>query len=431
MAEYRDSGTLGSGGYGIVVKCVREGDGQVFAKKLLLASDDAEAAKRFQREVRILQRLDHHRIVRIVDVHLDEAPFWYVMPLYRHSLRDLIPELMGDRNRIARIYSAVLEGMEYAHSNGIIHRDLKPENILLNDDDDVVISDFGLGRALDAETSRATTTGDWVGTFGYMAPEQLQQAKHADARSDVYSLGRILYVTYTGDLPSAMQELTKLPLGIAAVVERCTKNNANERCQSVKELRTAFGRLAAHRRKLTADEELTALMDTIVGQRYATAEQANALADLVSQCQEDLELLHGVAMRLPGPAFTALHEVSPEILKVLISQFLQNVISRGWAFAYTDSIADACLRIYSAVADPNMRAQVVAAVIELGASHNRFYVMDMGAGMVAAAQNDGEARALAHALRSVGSFQSTIEGRVKMSKLHPIIRELFDAPEGE
>jgi eukaryotic-like serine/threonine-protein kinase len=115
----------------------------------------------------MLSALDHPRIVKVVANHLSEPPLWYAMPLYANSLRDLIEQIKDDHARANRIFAAILEGVEYAHNQGAIHRDLKPENILLNSDDDVVISDFGLGLELDRETTRLTSTGRFMGTFDY------------------------------------------------------------------------------------------------------------------------------------------------------------------------------------------------------------------------------------------------------------------------
>src|SRR6266567_8019791 len=189
MPSFDDIDKVGSGGFGLVLRCVREDDGEVFAKKVLLLVDE-DSIKRFRREVRILSKLSHPRIIRIVAAHVEVSPYWFVMPLCEHSLRELMPTLAGDRKRIAPLFVGILEGMQYAHEQGVIHRDLKPENVLLNDDASIVISDFGLGRALDALTSRATGSGAWIGTPGYMAPEQIKNAANADARSDVFSLGR-------------------------------------------------------------------------------------------------------------------------------------------------------------------------------------------------------------------------------------------------
>ena len=127
--------------------CRRDEDGLTFAKKTLLVAD-SESEERFKREVRMLSKLDHPRIIKIVGSRLSKPPLWYVMPLYNRSLSQEFPGIVGDEIRIKKVFDTILEGMQYAHEQGIVHRDLKPGNILLRSDDDVVISDFGLGRAL-------------------------------------------------------------------------------------------------------------------------------------------------------------------------------------------------------------------------------------------------------------------------------------------
>ena len=186
----------------------------------------------------LLSKLDHPRIIKIIDTHLDSEPYWYVMPLYKHSLEDELPRIIGDEARIVQIVSMVLEGMAYAHDQGIIHRDLKPANILMDYDDVIVITDFGLGRDVDSITTRLTYTGDGFGTQGYWAPEQVTDAKRADHLSDIFAMGRIIYVLFTGDPATAIQGLTRLPIGIAAIVEKSTKPDRNLRFQSMTELRT-------------------------------------------------------------------------------------------------------------------------------------------------------------------------------------------------
>src|SRR5262249_16878416 len=166
--------------------CIREEDGNVFAKKKLLPGVDPVGIRRFQHEVRLLARLDHPNIVKVMAFQLQTPPYWYVMPRYDHTLHQEIPSLVGDTSRIIPIFTSVLAGIEYAHGEGVIHRDLKPGNVLMNEDDDLVITDFGLGRALHPEISRNTITGFGMGTFLYMAPEQMTDAKNADRRADIY-----------------------------------------------------------------------------------------------------------------------------------------------------------------------------------------------------------------------------------------------------
>jgi len=430
MARFKNIKKLGSGGFCEVWECVREDDGEHLAKKVLL-DESEEAIKRFQREVRILSKLDHPRIVKVVAKHLQEPPFWYAMPVYQHSLRSTLNEVVGKQERIAKIYSMVLEGMQYAHGEGIIHRDLKPENILFNNDRDLVISDFGLGRALDAETSRKTYTGEWLGTFAYMAPEQLQDAKRADVRSDIFSLGRILYELYTGSIPGAVQDLTTLPIGIASIVDLCTKNDPNQRLQSVKELHRSFKLVVGKERKATAPEELQKLLEEVRAQGHANPEQVKRMIKLIADCEEEAELLHEFAAGLPEAAFGSLTGANPTVAKMLVNQFATVAVSQGWPFEYTDTIGAACERIYRASKDPQIKARVAAVALEVGVSHNRYYVMDVAARLIAITRDDGEARVLAHALLPIKKYLAAITDRLNVSKLNPHIREVFELAEGE
>ena len=169
-----------------------------------------EEKERFAREVRILSSLDHPNVVKVLAKQLSTEPFYYVMPLYRHSLASEIPAMAADESRINTIMSGVLDGVEYAHLQGILHRDIKADNVLMNSDTDLVISDFGLGRIIDSASTRQTISGFGMGTMRYMAPEQFSDAKYADHRSDVFSLGRMIYELYTGPLTGIHQDVTSL-----------------------------------------------------------------------------------------------------------------------------------------------------------------------------------------------------------------------------
>jgi serine/threonine-protein kinase len=120
MPIYNDIRKLGSGGFGEVWLCKRQNDKAIFAKKKLLA-DDQDSITRLVREVRILNRLNHPNIIKVVGLHLKESPYWYVMPRYDHTLLDALPALVGDDERIAKIFGSILDAMEYAHGEGVIH----------------------------------------------------------------------------------------------------------------------------------------------------------------------------------------------------------------------------------------------------------------------------------------------------------------------
>ncbi|WP_309671074.1 protein kinase [Gemmatimonas sp.] len=170
----------------------------------VLGADVAQTvgAERFLREIRMAAKLSHPHILPLFDSGQVDDALYYVMPVVRgESLRDRL-----DRERMlpvadaVRIVSEVAGALEHAHKNGVVHRDIKPDNILLQDGH-ALVADFGIGKALgtiDADT--ATQTGVSVGTPAYMSPEQAS-GEAVDGRSDIYSLGCVLYEMLVGEPP--------------------------------------------------------------------------------------------------------------------------------------------------------------------------------------------------------------------------------------
>ena len=160
------------------------------------------------------------------------------MPRFNNSLSDELVFTKEDPDSARKIYTKVLDALIYAHSCNVLHRDLKPGNILLGDDETVVVTDFGLSRQLNAETTRFTRTGQGGGTEFYSAPEQLADFRKADARSDIYSLGILLYALHTGPV-SAILRIDKLSQGLQVIVEKCLAA-PDHRFNSVSELKAAW-----------------------------------------------------------------------------------------------------------------------------------------------------------------------------------------------
>ncbi len=212
--EVRDE--LGRGGMGIVYRATELKTGQDVAVKVLppvMASNPIRMA-RFQQEAKAASQLADSHIVPILNVIDDPVPM-IVMPLIEGgTLRTLLRRreapaegnrwsALSDENyfeKIFRVGDRILEAMVAMHRRQILHRDIKPANILIDDQDEAWLSDFGLARLADQEES-LTSTGDQLGTRGYMSPEQIEAKVEVDQRADLFGLGVTLYEALTGVLP--------------------------------------------------------------------------------------------------------------------------------------------------------------------------------------------------------------------------------------
>ena len=200
-ARYRLEELLASGGMAQVWLGTDEVLRRAIAVKILhqhLAADETFVT-RFRHEAIAVARLSHPSIVNVYDTCSDDGVEAIVMELVRgHTLRERLDEGPIDPWAAANIAAQVAGALSVAHSAGLVHRDIKPANILLSEDGRVKVGDFGIAKA--AESADLTQEGSFLGTAKYLAPEQVE-AKPVDGRTDLYSLGIVLYEMLCGRVP--------------------------------------------------------------------------------------------------------------------------------------------------------------------------------------------------------------------------------------
>jgi tetratricopeptide (TPR) repeat protein/tRNA A-37 threonylcarbamoyl transferase component Bud32 len=256
---------LGEGGKGVVYKARDTVLNRVVAIKMLRSAVSSEEAySRFIREAQAVAKLNHPNIVSIHDIGKeDEKQFFVLEFVDGTSLRELMktyPEGKCDMQTVLRMAIDVCNALQYAHSQGVLHRDVKPENILITEDGIAKLMDFGLAKMLGQPG--ITQEGIIVGTVAYVAPENAL-GKGADARSDLYSLGAVLYEAVTGrppfpgedpvkvifshihDYPTSLSKLNpKVPQALADCIMRLLEKEPGKRYQSAADLLGALREIA-------------------------------------------------------------------------------------------------------------------------------------------------------------------------------------------
>jgi len=245
--------TLGSGGMGVVYKA-RQPSLHRFVALKVLPPDKVSLPgfeSRFEREARALAALTHPNIVGVHDFGKEGSLYFMALEYVEgQSLRELLAERPLSRDEVLQFLDQVCDALEYAHRAGVVHRDIKPGNILIGPTGRVKICDFGLAKMLDPSLPPMTQSGMALGTMHYMAPEQMENAREADPRADIYSTGVLVYEMLTGKLPGNRRDppsrsALQPDLDLDRPVLRALAKNPGERYAAMAEFKEDIHKSAA------------------------------------------------------------------------------------------------------------------------------------------------------------------------------------------
>ena len=203
LGPYRIINKIGQGGMATVYKAYQPSMDRNVAVKVLPSqlAESREFAARFQQEARIIARLEHPHILPVFDYGESDGVHYFVMRyLEAGTLKSKMEAGPLPLKEIDRLFSQLADALGYAHGHGVIHRDLKPANALIDEQGNLFLTDFGIAKLLESASPRLTQTDAIMGTPAYISPEQAK-AMPVDRRSDIYSLGIILYEMVTGRVP--------------------------------------------------------------------------------------------------------------------------------------------------------------------------------------------------------------------------------------
>jgi eukaryotic-like serine/threonine-protein kinase len=377
FGPYDIVGPLGSGGMGVVYRARDTRLGREVALKTLPPSSLTDPARlqRFEQEARAASALNHPNVLSVFDVGREgDTPFLVMELLEGQTLRERIAEGRLAPRKVIELAMQVAQGLAAVHEKGIVHRDLKPDNLFLTRDGQLKILDFGVARTTEGiapatGTLPITQSGAVMGTAGYMAPEQVR-GRPADARSDLFALGAIIYECLTGQmafpgespvergyaiLNAEPKELeahhANTPPALARVMRRCLDKNPEQRFQHARDLVYALEAITDG-----SGQQALAPASSSTGLRVTALVLAGVLLVALVALVALVVIVRGENAQKPAPVATAAAaEVKPPVSRRVSfrsgSIFSARFTSDGRGVAYTGSFENTPTRVYAGVLD--------------------------------------------------------------------------------
>jgi serine/threonine protein kinase len=421
---------IGEGGMGKVYK-VQEG-ANFYALKVCLDKDE-ENIKRFKREVRLMASVKHENVIEVLFSNLDTTIPYFIMPLCKFSLEDKLDKLQANQELAIKILLDLCNGINALHLSGIIHRDIKPKNILISKDNILKVSDLGLGKFNNRDSTILTSSNVYMGTQGYMPPEffKVGGTKNATVESDIYQLGKTIYHVFTNSNPTLIEK-DRLPGGLLYIVRKCIADNPEDRYKTVGELENSLNNyllsLKPQSNPINAYENLiNVAKDNLKANTY-DKENVENIVKLLFNFKDDPETFFKKFNDIPKPILEIIASNLPAICSELIDIYSSTTEThfRDSRISFEDAelVANAMIKIFNGTKDLAIKIKAMKITLITSVWCNRYSAMAIFDQMLQDIKDDQEAVAVNEMLKENLDEYEHIADRVPTTKLHPIIQYL-------
>jgi serine/threonine protein kinase len=428
--KYRILDEIGEGGMGKVFR-VSQGN-QFFALKVCLESDE-ESIKRFKREVRLMASIKHENVIAVLDTNLDIEYPYFIMPLCKFSIDTKLEKFQENPELAIDILLQACNGVNAVHLSGVIHRDIKPKNILISQENQVKVSDLGLGKFVFRDSSILTSSNAFMGTQGFIPPEFYKNGgtKNADIRSDIYQLGKTIYNVFTNSPPTLI-ERDILPGGLLFIIQKCISDNPLNRYQSVGELENALNNyllaMKPEANPLNAFENLINIAKDNLKRNTYDKENVENIIELLFGFKDEPEVFFNRYNEIPSQIIEVVTSNFPELSKELMSIYNATVEKyfreEHINFSEAELVANSMNKVFNSTEDLNVKIMAMRITLFASVYCNRYNAMEVFDNMIQTISDNQDAIATTEMLKDNLESYSYISNRIPSNKLHPLIQAI-------